>query len=112
MHEKRPLNAVALGDLSGFPALCNLTFEYCEVNLCMSVRDGAARHKSLTTLSFHYAHPAPECAPMVLQMSQEPRRSCVLKLTDGSDFGSWDECPAAALPPFFQFKTALELCAL
>ena len=110
VHEKRPMNAVALGDLSGFTALCNLTFEYCEVNLCMSVRDGAARHRSLTSLFFHYAHPAPECAPMVLQLSQDLRRSSVVKLRDGDS--SWDDCPAAALPPFFQFKTALELCAL
>ena len=53
--EERPLNAVALGDLSSFPALCKLTFPFCEVKLCMSVLGGAARHKSLVSIYFDHA---------------------------------------------------------
>ena len=68
--EKRPLDVRALGDLSGFPALCKLTFDLCEVMLCRSVL-GAARHVSLASLCFRAAHPAPECAPAVLQLSHE-----------------------------------------
>ena len=30
-------NARALGDLSAFPALCRLGFEFCEVMLCESL---------------------------------------------------------------------------
>ena len=33
LHETRPLDARALGDLSGFPALRELSFECCEVML-------------------------------------------------------------------------------
>ena len=78
----------------------------------MSVLGGAVRHRGLASMSFHFAHPAPECMPMVLQLSQELRQSSVLKLTGGSEFGTWDDCPAQALPPFYKFKIALELCAL
>ena len=56
-HEKRPLNAVALGDLSGFPALCELTFSFCEVKLCMSMLGGAARHSSLARVDFKVCAP-------------------------------------------------------
>ena len=112
VHENRPLNAIALGDLSGFPALCQLTFRYCEVKLCNLLLDGAARHRSLASLFFHYAHPAPECMPMVLQLSQEPKRSCMLRVTDDSEMRTWGDCPAAALPPIYMFKTALKLCEL
>ena len=104
LHEKRPLNAVALGDLSGFPALRELSFSFCEVKLCLSVLGGAARHASLACMSFHFAHPAPECARMVLQLSQELRQRGMLDLTDDS--------PAQALPRFHKFKAAVELCEL
>ena len=67
--EMRPLDVRALGDLSGFPALCKLTFGYCEVMLCHLVL-GAARHASFASMCFIVAHPAPECAPAVLQLSQ------------------------------------------
>ena len=67
---KRRLDARALGDLSGFPALRKLTLMYCEVMLCPSLL-GAVRHASLAKLSFYMAHPAPECAPVVLQLSRE-----------------------------------------
>ena len=60
----------ALGDLSGFPALRELTLKHCEIVLCPSLL-GAVQHASLTRMSFHYAHPAPECEEMVLQLSQE-----------------------------------------
>ena len=72
-HRKLPLDVRALGDLSGFPALRELTLEYCEVMLCPSLL-GAVRHASLVELRFHTAHPAPECAPVVLQLSRELRR--------------------------------------
>lgn len=55
----RPLDVRALGDLSSFPALCKLTFEYCEVRMCESML-GAVRHASLASLAFQFAHPAPE----------------------------------------------------
>ena len=67
--QKPPLDVRALGDLSGFPALCELTFEICEVMLCRSVL-AAARHTSLTSICFYVAHPAPESAPAVLQLHQ------------------------------------------
>ena len=69
LHKKRPLDACALGDLSGFPALRELTFSSCEVMLCSSML-GAVHHASLTALTFRIAHPAPECAPAVLQLSR------------------------------------------
>ena len=81
LRNKRPLDVLALGDLSGFPALCKLTFRYCEVTLCHSVL-GAARHASLAGMCFVVAHPAPKCAPAVLQLSRELwrlRRGSVLK---------------------------------
>ena len=73
LHVKQPLDARALGDLSGFPALRELTLHYCEAMLCSSVL-GAVRHASLVSLCFRIAHPAPECAPAVLQLSGELRR--------------------------------------
>ena len=115
LREKRPLSVVALGDLSGFPTLCKLTFEFCEVKLCMSLLGGAVRHRSLVSIFFNHAHPAPECAPMVMQLSQELRRSSVLKLARlGGKNSYYDRIAqsAPALPPFYKFKAALELCAL
>ena len=73
LHGKCSLDARAPGDLSGFPALCELTFDHCEVVLCESMQ-GAVRHASLASLIFCVAHPAPECAAMVLQLSQALRR--------------------------------------
>ena len=111
VHVKRPLNAVALGDLSGFPALCKLSFYDCEVKLYMSMLDGAVQHRRLSSILFSNAHPTPECAPMVLQLSQQLRRSSMLDLTGGG-LGSWGKCPAQDLPPFYKFQAALGLCAL
>ena len=85
LRGRRPLDVRALGDLSRFPALCRLTFDWCEVMFCPSMLR-AARHKSLASLRFCIAHPAPECAPAVLQLSQELwrlGRGSVLKV-DGS----------------------------
>ena len=60
VHENRPLNAIALGDLSGFPALCQLTFKVFQVNsLCNSLLDGTARHRSLASLSSTMPTPRP-----------------------------------------------------
>ena len=68
-----PLDVRALGDFSGFPALRELTLKDCQVMLCHSLV-GAVRHASLAKLWFFYAHPAPECAPVVLRLSRELRR--------------------------------------
>ena len=64
------LDVRALGDLSRFPGLRNLTFNSCEVRLSRSVV-GAARHASLASLCFYEAHPTPNCAPAVLRLGQE-----------------------------------------
>lgn len=87
LHERRRLDVRALGDLSGFPALCTLSFDSCEVVLCKSMlcksMQGASRHARLTSLSFRLAHPTPECELTVLQLSQalrRVRRGSVLKL--------------------------------
>ena len=111
LNEKRPLNAVALGDLSSFPVLCKLTFSFCEVKLCMSLLGGAVRHATLARIFLHFAHPAPESVPMMLQLSQDLRRRGVLKVTDRG-FNGLCDYPAQALPPFYKFKAALEWCAL
>ena len=73
LHEMRPLDARALGDLSAFPVLCKLRFSECEVLLCASLL-GVTRHASLALLTFDNADPVPECAPMVLQLSQALER--------------------------------------
>ena len=72
--EARPLDVRALGDLSGFPALRKLSFCSCEVVLCMSLPGFAVQHASLESICFCGAHPAPKCALMVLQLSQELRQ--------------------------------------
>ena len=119
LHAKRPLNVVAPGDLSGFPALCTLTFQLCEVVLCMSLLGGTVHHTSLASMCFCSAHPAPDCAPMVLQLSQDLRRlrrGSILNLAIHCHFErSCAECAlqnAQALPPFPMFQAALAWCAL
>ena len=94
-HE--PLDVRALGYLSGFPALRELELSYCEVMLCPSLL-GAVLHASLAVLCFDIAHPAPECAPMVLQLSRELRRlrrgsvvTCAYKSEFDSFGGYWAE---------------------
>ena len=70
LHGKRALDARALGDLSGFPALCGLTFTFCEVILS-DLLLGARQHPNLAGLCLRVAHPAPECALTVLQLGRE-----------------------------------------
>ena len=87
-----PLDVRALGDLSGFPALRELEFCYCEVMLCPSLL-GAVLHASLAVLCFDIAHPAPECAPVVLQLSRELRRlrrGSVVTCAYSNEFDSYD----------------------
>ena len=119
LHEKRALNVVAMGDLSGFPALRKLTFACCEVKLCMSLPGGVVGHTSLASIFFNSAHPAPECALMVLQLSQELRRlrrGSLLKLEHYSEpENRWADRAlrrAQSLPPFHRFKAAMEWYAL
>ena len=116
-HGKGYLDARALGNLSGFPALCEPTFDHCEVVLCESMQ-GAVRHASLASLTFCVAHPALECAAMVLQLSQalrRLRRGRVLKFVDlrregiFSDYNHLLKDPEA---PFHKFKVASEACGL
>ena len=86
MLERVPLDTRALGDLSGFPSLRELTFDRCEVMLCESLL-GAARHASLVSIDFCLAYPASECALVVLQLSQALKRlgrGSVLRLKDDS----------------------------
>ena len=108
LYEKHPLDVRALGDLSGFPALCRLSFHDCEVMLCETLL-GAVRHAGLTKIVFGTAHPAPECVLMVLQLGQALRGS-----TPGSvlrTVGCGLDLDHAYHPqaPFNKFKTALSV---
>ena len=111
--ERRPLDVRTLGDLSGFPALRMLMFDYCEVMLCESML-GAVRHASIVRIAFHVSHPAPECAAMVLQLSQALRRigrGGVLSFAGCGFGGSHAEHvlqSAHALPPLHKFLVALQ----
>ena len=114
--ERRALDVRALGDLSAFPALCRLSFSDSELLLCESML-GAVRHASLTSISFHVSHPAPECAPMVLQLSRALRRlgrSSLLTFGNYMYGGDARECiepalqSAHALPPLHKFLVALQ----
>ena len=118
LHEKRPLDVRALGDLSGFPALCKLTFQFCEVRMCESL-PCAERPASLSSLSFHFAHPAPSCALKVLQLGQAfalLRRGSVHVSTDkdaGMKAFLEDALQdAQRRAPFQRFRAALEACGL
>ena len=112
LRAKRPLDVRALGNLSSFPALRKLSFEYCEVRMCNIVQ-GAVRHASLVSLVFRMAHPAPECALMVLRLSHALRglrRGSVLT------FVLLEDCPALqsaqGRAPLQRFMGALEACGL
>ena len=107
---ERPLDARALGDLSGFPALCNLSFRCCEVTLCESML-GAVRHAHLTSLIFRFAPPAPDCALVVLQLRQALKRlgrGSVLKVVDCAG----DSSAERALTSVQLFRAALKSCGL
>ena len=110
LHEKRLLDVHALGGLSACPALCELTFSFCEVMMCDSVL-GAAGHAALANLVFHAAHPAPGCAPMVLQLSQALRqrmRDSVLRpVLDDEDVHVIWQLSAHGRAPFDKFRAAL-----
>ena len=116
LHDQRPLDVRVLGDLSAFPALCMLSFSRCEVTMCQSML-GAARHASLKGLTLSVAHPAPECALMVLQLSHSLNtlgRGRVLRFVD-DDFFNVHLCSERvqqALQPLLKFKAALEACGL
>ena len=106
----------ALGDLSGFPALCKLEFDYCEVMMCAPML-GAVRHANLENLTFYVAHPAPESALMVLQLRQTLkglRRGSVLKFDLGGKLIVSDSVlqEAQGRAPVQKFMAALEACGL
>ena len=117
LHEKRCLDARALGDLAGFPALRKLSFNFCEIRLSHSML-GAVRHACLTSLCFCTAHPAPKCALMVLQLSQALRRmkrgSVLRCLSNGLAFTSIGDAldDAQVQAPCQKFMAALEACGL
>ena len=118
LNEQSRLDVCALGDLSGFPALRKLDFETCEVVLSSSLL-GAVRHASLTSLTFCLAHPAPECALVVLQLKRalmRVGRGHVLNLADVPEleqiFNWHEQLYADALAPVHKFKGALEACGL
>ena len=110
--ERPPLDARALGDLLGFPLLCRLAFSFYEVTLCMSIL-GAVRHARLASIAFTVSYPAPECALIVLQLSQALRRlgrGSVLSFKSDYPDGSHAEQAlqsAHALPPLHKFHVAL-----
>ena len=106
----------ALGDLSGFPALCELSFSLCDVMMCESLL-GAVRHASLASLTFCVAHPAPGCAQMALQLSQvlkRLRRGSVLNFVTNEGWCLIDDAlqEAQGRAPLQKFMAALEACGL
>ena len=107
----------ALGDLSGFPVLRWLGFEYCEVMLCGSLL-GAVQQCSLASLVFRVAHPAPGCAMMALQLGQalkRLRRGSVLQVL-GEDTYRGEHTGYAplveTLAPFQKFMAAMQACGV
>ena len=118
LHEKRPLDARAVGDLSAFPALRWLTFKFCEVMLCESLL-GAVRHASLVSLTLLGAHPAPESALAVLELGKvlrHLRQGRVLRCSgEGLVAGKFIEPflqEAQGRAPFQQFIAAMAACGL
>ena len=115
VHEKRPLDVRAVGDLSGFPALRELKLALCEVTLCRSFL-GAVRHASLASLCFSVAHPAPDSMAVVLQLGLELKkldRGSVLQLANDGRF-YLVICHAlldsGGRAPFENFIRALNMC--
>ena len=117
MHTRarRPLDARALGDLSAFPALCALGFEYCEVMLCESLL-GAVQQGGLASLIFSVAHPAPDCAMMVLQLGQALKRlrrgGTVQVLGEEALRETAYETLVKSLAPFQKFVAAMQACGV
>ena len=90
----------------------------CEVMLCESLL-GAVRHASLASLSFFYAHPAPRCRAVVVQLGQGLRRvnrGSVLTVRNSFNWESrWSERSLVGVPrraPIYKFKAALEAAGL
>ena len=113
LQVKRPLDVRALGDLSGLPALRELTLDFCEAMLSPSLL-GAVRHASLASLCFCNAHPAPECALMLLQLVQELTRlgrGSVAKFVS-STFVQTELQDAQGRAPCQKFRAAMETCGL
>ena len=115
LHDKLALDVRAMGDLSGFPAVGKVCFDSCEVLMCESVA-GAMWHPSLASLTFHLAHPAPECMLAVLQLCQalkRLRRRSVLCFVDERWFKfSLEKYNVQGLPPCYKFKAASVACGL
>ena len=118
LREKRPLDVRALGDLSAFPALCELGISLCEVLLCESLL-GAVRHPCLAKFHFRLAHPAPECAMVVLQLGRALRRlgrgSLLQFLTEGVVQGQLlarAVREAQGRAPLQKFMAGMEACGL
>ena len=118
LHGKRPLDVRALGDLSAFPALRELGISLCEVLLCESLL-GAVRHPCLAKFHFRLAHPAPECAMVVLQLGRALRRlgrgSMLQFHTEGVVQGQGYERAvreAQGRAPLQKFMAGMEACGL
>lgn len=118
VHETRPLDVRALGDLSAFPALCELGIGHCEVLLCELVLS-AARHPCLANFYFWLAHPAPDCAMVVLQLGlalrRLGRRSVLQFCTEGVAQGQDYERAvreAQGRAPLQKFMAGMEACGL
>ena len=112
LHVKRSLDVRALGDLSGFPVLRELTLEFCEIRLCPSLL-GALQHASLVNLCFCIAHPAFECALMVLQLRHELRRlgrGAVVRSSTADPRCVYALRKARGRAPCQKFAAALEAC--
>lgn len=79
---------------------------------------GAGGHAALASLSFCLAHPAPQCTPMVLQLSQalgRLRRGSVLKfvhLIEGWRGSNHQHALQDKQAPFHNFKLAAQACGL
>ena len=117
LHAKRPLDVCVLGDLSNFPALSKLAYGCCEVAMCDSML-GAARHASLTSLTFSSAHPAPDSTLMVLQLLKELKklqRGSVVRFENAKRSSSSDENllqDAQGQAPLQLFMAAVKACGL
>ena len=101
---------VRWGTCLASPRSASLDFETCEVVLSSSLL-GAVRHASLTSLTFCLAHPAPECALVVLQLKRalmRVGRGHVLNLADVPEleqiFNWHEQLYADALAPVSQIQ--------
>ena len=116
LHERRPLDVRALGDLSGFPALLHAELWLAARSCCASRCRAPCGTPASQACLFWLAHPAPECPLTVLQLSQALRRlgrGSVLKLVSEA-YGLpnyWLQTglqSAQGRAPFQAFRAALE----